>query len=124
MKPTKPPASLPPEVKGVPTSKVIDLWKEGHKHGYIQRRCRPLTWADVDGIVNANVYDKVQRDLAEGKTMTRVAKELGVSPASVWAIKKKAERTEILRREWGGLSSFERVACLLLHIEVRTPLEP
>ena len=34
---------VPLEVKGVPTSKVIELWKEGHRHGYIQRRCHPLS---------------------------------------------------------------------------------
>ena len=129
MKPKNQFLTLPPIIKGVPTEEVRALWRARNAHGFIQRRYPSLTWVDIDEIVHADRYAHVQTGLAEGKTISQIARELRCSTTNVGAILKKMKRNEFLRTAWGGLSqraitALEKYGCkTLLEIQNDPPTE-
>jgi len=91
-------------VKGVPVAEIKRWWKKGYSYGWILRRYPSLTWADASEAIYSKGYALLQARLAEGKTLSEIARELNCSPSNVWVMKRRIKRNQLLRRDWGGLS--------------------
>jgi uncharacterized protein (DUF433 family) len=92
-----------PRVKGVPARRLVRMLASGQSYHDIRRQYPGINRLDIDAAVRWRNATIIPMRVAEGKSLSEIAREFGVSRQAVVAAQERNQRNHQLKEEWGGL---------------------